>query len=135
MFKTDPDVEQKGVWLEYGEGRRLLCARAGGANKHFQKTMERVSKPFLRAIQADALPAEDALAMLIEVFSLAIVMDWEGVTVDDLEGNDDATLVPFSPDACRKFFKALPDIFHDVRESASKAALYRSHIDKAASGN
>lgn len=130
QFKTDDKFEKGGVWLEYGSGMRLLCARAGGANKHFQRTLEKLSAPYRRAIEAKVLPPEEGEKLLIEVFAHSIVRGWEGVTKDDLDGSGDATLVEFSPKACVEFFTALPDIFHDVREQVNSAHLYRAHLDE-----
>jgi hypothetical protein len=135
QFATDPKLERDGLWLDYGDGRRLLCARAGGANKHYQRTMESVAAPFRRAIETKTLPPEQAEKILVEVFARSVVRGWEGVTQDDLDGSGDQTPVSFSVENCMKFFAALPEVLADVRGQIVEAQLFRAVLDEDDSKN
>lgn len=130
QYETDSKLEADGIVLRYGDGMEIVCARAGGANKHYQRTMEKLSEPYRRAIESKALPNEMAQDLLINVFARSVVRSWTGVTVHDVEANGDHSPLPFSVENCVKFFKALPEVFADVRESVSNARLFRAHIEE-----
>lgn len=134
-FKTDPGLEVNGIRLEYGDGLSLTCSRAGGANKDFQRKLEEVSAPYLRAIEHKVLDAATADRLFMEAFAHTIVKSWEGVTMGDLDGSDDDEAAPCTPANIVSFFEQYPDIFTDVRTSVQEARLYRVSVDEAASGN
>lgn len=134
-FATDEKYEREGIVLDYGDGRKLRIARAGGANKRYQTVLEKVAQPFRRAIEAKAIPAEKSDEILREVFAKSIVLGWEGVTQDDLDGSGSNQPAPFTVDNCIAFLKALPDVFMEVREQAASAALFRSLVDEDAGKN
>jgi len=66
MFETDASVEREGIWVEYAPGVEIRIARAGGSNKRFAKTMQRLAKPHRRAIQTESVD-EDVLKELVSV--------------------------------------------------------------------
>jgi hypothetical protein len=126
-LKTDPELEKKGVWVEYGvnsEGKpeRFLLARAGGANDAFYKASERISKPHRRQLQAETLDRHTVTRINQEVYAETVVLAWENV-----EGEDGKPM-SFSKQNCLKLFKDLPDLWSDIWETAQKAAMYRSVV-------
>jgi hypothetical protein len=135
QFKTDPELERAGVWLEYGFNERtekpirLLCARAGGANTNFQKKLEAAMKPYRRQVQTETMDNKVAERILKKVYADAIVLGWE--EVDD--ENDQP--MPFTAENCVKLFEALPDLFRDVQDATQKVAVYRAEVMEADAGN
>ena len=128
QFKTDPELETSGVEVDYGEFA-VRIARAGGANKEYQKTLEKKTQPYRRAIDQGVFPRERLEAILMEVFSEAVVLNWyvgeESDRKRGIEDPDSGKIVEPTPAAILKVFKALPDLFWDLHEQAGKLAVFR----------
>lgn len=126
MFKTDSNLEKDGIKLNYGPFW-IYVARAGGANKKFQKMLEARLKPYRRAIQTETLDESIAATILREVFAEGVVLGWgseqfgEGRMPDD-KGKE----MPFSVENVIKLFTDLPELYRDVQEQASKVSLFRA---------
>ena len=135
QFKTDPELERKGILIEYGFNDRtgapiaFRIARAGGGNAQFQKRLEADMKPYRRQIQTDTLDNKVAERILRKVFAETVVLGWENV--DDENGAE----LPFTVENCVALFEKLPDLFKDLQEQAQKSALYRATIRETDAGN
>jgi hypothetical protein len=139
LFSSDPSAEKEGIALDYGEFR-VTIARAGGANKRYAKLLNQKSKPFQRLIQLDQLDNDKAIEILMDVHSLCVVKNWEvkdedGKWVDGIESADGKAILPVTPANIFDTFKALPDLFADIREQAEKGALFRNALREEAAGN
>lgn len=143
QFKTDGNLETQGIVLDYGDFR-VTIARAGGANKKFERTMEFKTKAYKRAIQTETLPNEKGKAILREVFAEAVVLNWEVRKPGKKDGEDtwevgiegpSGDVLPFSAENVAATFKALPDLFADIQEQAGKVALFRAAVLEAEAGN
>lgn len=134
QFKTDESLETEGVWIEYGETEdgkpiRIRIARAGGANQKFAKALEKATRPYKKAIQTGTLDNKTADRLYREVFVDTIVLGWENVQGPD--GKD----LEFTRENVLKLFADLPDLFTDLREQASSAAIFREELLEADLGN
>ena len=151
QFRTDADLETKGIVLDYGDAR-IRAARAGGANKKFLKTFERRTKPHRRAIAADAFDRERSNQILMEVYADAVVLNWEtrvgdkflrGIDPNDAERLDEpvelaadgSNLLPYSKENVLKVFRNLPDLFTDVVQQTQNGSLFQEEVDEALAGN
>lgn len=123
-FKTDPILEQNGIWLDFGTAGKILVARAGGSNSRFEKRLMALTKPYRKAIQTDTLDKKTDTSIILEAFLDTVILSWEGVTGED--GND----LPFNKENAKKLFTDLPDFFRSVKMSAENAALYRSVMNE-----
>jgi hypothetical protein len=121
MFETDNSLETKGVTVDYGEAGQFQVARAGGANKHYVKVVERVMRPYRRQFELGTLDEDVALGLAKEIFAEAIVLAWEGVR------NREGELLPFTKENCVMLFTDLPDLFMDLQDFSSKAVNF--HMD------
>lgn len=119
MYETDPDLEKGGIILDYGDGEKIKIARAGGANESFAVTLERVTRPYRKRMDAHTLDNSVANELYIQVFAESVVKGWEGI-----KDRDDKTL-KFTVDNCVQLFKDLPDLFSDVREAANDVSNFR----------
>lgn len=131
-FKTNPDLEKGGIVIDYGSFRVTL-ARAGGANKKFGRLLEAKTKPLKRAIQTDTMDSDKAVDLMKEVYAETVVINWETKVGDDfvqgIEDPQDATKVlPVNKENLLTTFRNLPDLFTDLQEQATKAALFRDVI-------
>mgnify|MGYP003439894611 FL=1 len=129
IFKTNKDLEVKGIDLQYGEGIIITIARAGGANPVYARVVEAKTKPYRRQIQSETISAELSEQLTREIYAEAIVLDWEGVT------DENGEIMPFTKENAVKLFKDLPDLFADIKEQAGKAALFRNDVLAADSKN
>ncbi len=142
-FKTDKGLEQAGVYLDYGKFR-VKVARAGGANKAFQRLLEAKLRPYQRAIKTETIDPELAEKIMLEVYSKTVVLAWETKVKNEETGVEEwkpliqtvtGELVKPSPEDIADIFKALPDLFADIQDQSNKAAVFREEILEANSGN
>ena len=127
QFKTDKNVEKEGIVLNYGKNSKgedieIRIARAGGANVQYAKLLEAKTKPYRRQIQNETLDNEVAEKITKEVYAKAVVMGWIGV--EDENGKP----LEFSSENCIKLFDDLPDLWMDIQQQSTKAALFRADI-------
>jgi hypothetical protein len=148
IFKTDEKLETIGVAVDYGT-TRVTIARAGGANKAYVKALDKKTRPIRRAIMADALDNEQGNAILMEVYSETVILDWEtkigeewrhgidpedaGLTkVEDLKAEN---LLAVNSDNVLRALKNLPNLWIDLQSQASGIALFRGEEQKIATKN
>lgn len=134
QFKTDESLEKEGVWIEYGETDkgdpiRIKIARAGGQNKAFAKVLERRTRPHRRALQNGTMDPQLAEDIFRETFAETVVLDWENVDGPDGE------LMEFNKDNILQVFRDLPDLYADLKQQASSAAIFREEIRQEDLGN
>ena len=135
MFETDSQVEQEGIWLDYGDGKKIRVARAGGANERYRTALQRVFAQHKRKLQLDVLSIKQQNDLVLEVFADTVVLEWEGVTQDDLLGNGSDEPVGYSKGNAIALFTALPELYRDVQEQAQSAAAFKTHLDELTAKN
>lgn len=136
-YKTDEQMEREGVYINYGSFRVCL-ARAGGANKRYQKVLEAKARPYRRAIETETMDTERALEIRRDAFLETCILGWDVKVGTDwvpgIEGPD-GTVLPFNKDNLLMAARDLPDLFEDLMAQAGKAALYRKAEQEVAAGN
>jgi len=137
-FKSDPEAEAKGIIHDFGDFRVTL-ARSGGANKKYQKTLQKRTAPYERAMATGTMDDDVAEKIMQETFCDAVVMNWElkqedGSWVQGIEGPGGDTL-PFNKENLLLTFKNLPDLYDDLRAQAGKSSLYRASLREEAAKN
>lgn len=157
QFQTDTNLEKSGVDLDYGDFI-VTIARAGGANKKFERVLEAKTKSVKRAIQTETLDNERGKAILRDVYAEAVVLKWSvrvkaddkgkpveplqlvsesdgpSVFVEGIEGPN-GDVMEASAANIAATFKALPDLFADIQEQAQKVALFRQAVQEAEAKN
>lgn len=132
MYATDPKAETDGIKMQFGEGTFITLARAGGSNKAYQKAAERFARPHRQAIERGIIDPKVADGILHETYAEAVVLGWEGVldpkTVrkDPDTGEITGDELPFTRENVIYLFRALPELFEDVKDKASNAANFRA---------
>lgn len=139
QFQTDSAREKEGVWLDYGDFR-VRIARAGGANKEFQKSLERITRRYRRAIATDNLETELADDLVRQVYAKTVILDWETKVGEEfkrgIEPDDGgAELLPVTQENVLATLRALPDLFSDIQDQARSSVLWRSAIKEDLAGN
>lgn len=137
QFKTDGGLEKNGIVLDYGDFR-VTIARAGGANKRFARSLEARTRPYRRAIQTETMDPERAVELLREVYAESVILRWETQVEGEWKSGieaPDGTLQPFSKENVLRTLNDLPDLFQDIQDQASKAALFRETLREDDAGN
>ena len=138
QFKTNEDLEQSGIVIDYGDFR-VTIARAGGANKRFAKLLEARTKPFRRALQTETMDPDKALEILRRVFSEMVVLNWEtkidGKFKVGIEAPEGDKLLSFNANNIEQTLTNLPELFADLQEQSTKVALFRETIREESAGN
>lgn len=144
QFKTDEVLEQNGVVVEYADFRVTL-ARAGGANKQYNKALNAKTKLYERQISTRTIDPDVANRLVREVFAATVVKNWEVKTgANDEDGNaiwevgiegPDGDKISFTPENVIMTFVNLPSVFDDIQETANGAAIYRMSIREDDAGN
>lgn len=137
-FATDPNLETRGVIIDYGDFR-VTIARAGGTNKKFNRVLSNKTKPYERAIAQGTMDDAEALRLLQEAYAEAVVLLWEVKTGEDtwqrgIE-SPDGEILPFNSSNVLATFKALPDLFLDLQGQAQRMALFRKELLEEQAGN
>lgn len=145
QFATNPELEKSGVILDYGT-YYLRIARAGGANKVFEKAMKRLFDPHRRAIQTETMPPAKFESLMRQAYAEAVVVGWgykkdveDAKFIDGkfeaLDGEGEEVVLDFSVDNVVKVLADLPELFRDVQEQATKINLFKQDIRKADAKN
>ena len=142
QFKTDADLEKKGVEIDYGDFR-ITIARAGRGNQKYAKILERKAKPFRRALQSGSLSDEKAISMLREAYAEAVILRWETLRDGEWEigieapadGNKDKQFLPFTVENIILTLENLPDLFADIQSQSNDIALFRQEYLEDDAGN
>jgi hypothetical protein len=147
-FKTDENVEKTGILLEYGttvvNGKEvpiaIRIARAGGANRAYERLMEAEVKPHRRMIQNETIEKAVVERILKKVYAQTVVLGWENVDLEARMEGDKVVLpelknAPFNVENCIRLFEDLPDLFEDIKTQAQKASLFRKDIQDADAKN
>jgi len=134
-FKTSDKLEAEGINLDLGFCV-ITVARAGGNNQPYNAAMERLYKQHKRAIANDLLDNAKSRDLVYAVYAEHVVRDWKtrvGGTDDapkyetGIEGPD-GKIMPFNRDNVIATFKALPDLFAEIREAAESLQYFRQSL-------
>lgn len=133
-FKTNPQLEREGVWIDYGpnskgKDMRVLLARAGGANEDYNKALEAATRPYRRAISAGTLDKATIDRLYLGVFAKTVVRGWENMEDEQCEP------LPFSEENVVKLAGLLPELYADWQEQANRLAIYREQLLESDVGN
>ena len=128
MFETDKKAETEGITLDY-DVFKIQIARSGGSNHKYQKVLEALTKPHRRVIDTGTITRKQLNNILVEAYSKAVVLGWEGVK--DRSGKE----MVFNYENCKKLFTDLPDLFEDVKDQASKVSLFKKTVLDDIAGN
>lgn len=139
MFGTDANMEKDGIILDYGDFR-VTIARAGGANTDYTKMIDRLTKPYMRAIKAETLPNEIAEEIFRKAYAHTIVKNFEvkrgeNDWVAGIPQKGSAELLEVNTINVMATFEELPELFNAIREDAQKHSLFRKALLDEALGN
>lgn len=133
-FKTDPEREKAGVVLNY-DTFRVTVARAGGANKNFQKIATAETKPFQRLIEMKALGDDKGHELMASIFAKSVILKWEVLEAGEwkvgIRDLDETTVIDDTPDNRVKILKLLPELFVDIVNQAKDFSNFNQAMREA----
>lgn len=80
IYSTDKELETNGVWVDIGDGAKLLIARIG--NPVYAAALRGTLKPYKRQIQNGTLDEDLSTDILNKIYASTILLNWEGITAD-----------------------------------------------------
>lgn len=111
-YEIDKNLENSGIWIDYGGDGRFLVARIGSGTSAYDKRLKYKMKPYRRQLDNDTLDENLLLKITTETFAETALMDWDGIR--DREGN----ILPFSKENAKVLFADLPNLALDLMGQA-----------------
>lgn len=121
LFKTDPNLEQNGVWFDINDEVGFLLRPFKPSNTKVKAALAKHYKPFAKQVELGSLDDMKALEIHIKMFIDACLVDWKGVVIDDEPAE-------CTPEIALKFFKNLPDLFETLQKHAGDFNSYREDV-------
>jgi hypothetical protein len=126
-YRTDPELESTGVWVELGEGGSIKVARMN--NDKYRAMMRQVSKPYRRQLQLGVLDEEVARDLVNKCMAACVLLDWEGIE------DDEGKAIKHSEEKALELLRDVPDFRAVVLEVASEMETFRAVEQEADEGN
>lgn len=133
-YRTDPKVENEGVWFEF-EHIRVKLARESENNRAFKEYMTAEYKKIETVIRVKMLSNEKARAILKGAYAHTIVREWETRGENGIEWikgvevlrDGQFMIVAATPEHILEFLNdpSNVDTYNALRESAKDAEPYR----------
>lgn len=125
MYKTDEKVEVDGVELNYGDNGHgedtiIIVGRAGGSNTAYQKALTAGLRPYRKQIQTSTLDPKVFNKVLLDVYMKTVIKGARGLV------DSDGKPIEATAENIRATLSNLPDMFEDVKEQATDAAIFRA---------
>jgi hypothetical protein len=137
VFDTDADLENDGIWIDYGDFRVRIAGATQG-NKKYVTYADKALKPIRRAMAAGALSPERSRIVMIDIYVKTIILDWE-VKEDDKwkKGIESKTgdVLPVTKENISQALNDLPNLFIDLQEQAQQISNFRKAELEEESGN
>ena len=150
QFSTDTSAEEEGVWQDF-PGFSVLLARAGGKNRAWKKTMNKMAKPLSR--RAGSVSMEELEQVDSAVFIKECIRNWktkvdgklkvgiepppaESGLLEQVEGalTDDG-LMQVTENNIRLTLDAMPDLKNALLSIANDMSQYQLERREEVAGN
>lgn len=121
-FATDLDLEENGVWVDFGDGASCKIARIG--NTAYKAEMRERLKPWRNKTARRNIPEDDWKSLNCEVESKTILLDWKGW--EDDKGKN----IPYSQKHAYDMLYGLKDFRAQVLLVAEEQASFAMLADE-----
>lgn len=125
-FKTNQQAEQEGVWVDAGEGLKLLIGRI--TNRKYIRLVQKLGMPHGRRLAAGRVDPELLEGITTKAIAKHVLLDWKNLQE---QGKD----VPYSVETAERFLTEMPDFKELVTSFASDRELFIKEQEEAAAGN
>jgi hypothetical protein len=128
-YATDKDLEESGMWVDYGDGlkvqvRRLNCTKS----KDVRRKLE---KPYAKQFRGQDIPDSIQEMLLNHQMAKAIVVNWEGVPDPEKDGD----MLPCTEENVLMMVEKYPDFRDDILSAAMERATFQREETKASEKN
>ncbi len=118
QYKTDPSLEENGVWEDLGDGAKLLIARVN--NPAYVRAYRKVPRGIRRQFEAGNLTTSKDDDIICSVMAETILLDFKSLCVGD-------KAIKYSPESAKKILLEYPDFRELVWQIANETQ--RFHAD------
>ncbi len=117
QYKTDPSLEEHGVWEDVGGDAKLLVARTN--NPAYVRAYRRVPRGIRRQFEAGSLPDDRSDDIICNVMAETILLDFKNLTIGDKP-------IKYSRENAKKVLVEYPDFRELVWQIANESQRYHS---------
>ena len=128
-YSTNKDLEESGVWVDYGDGLRIQIRRIN--SKFSRDTRRKLEKPYSTQFRGREMPDSLQEELLNKQISQAIVVDWEGVPNPENEKE----MLPCTPENVLMMVMKFNDFRDDILTAAMEKTTFQKEAEKAAEKN
>jgi len=126
-FATNEDIEENGVWVNFGDGIRVKVRRL--KSRKSQEVRKELDKPFTNEIRRGSLDTKTAEDLLVKQIASGVIADWEGV--DD----EDGAPLPYTGANAYRVLKALPEFRDEIFAVSVSSENFKAQTTADAEGN
>lgn len=129
LYETDKDLEsEEGVEVDLTDTISIRILRAGGTNRKYSRTFQRLTKPYTRQMEAGTLDDETSRRIHAEIYADSIIVGWTG-----MKDGDTHEPLEFNKANVMSVLLSYPDIFLLLKEKAESLDTFRrDEIEMAA---
>lgn len=117
-YKTDPDLENNGVWIDFGDDVHVKITRFGTTKS--KEVRRRLEKPYQNFTRKGGIPDSVLEEILMKQIAEAIIVDWKGVT------DEEGAVLDCTYDNRLTVLKKYPDFRDDVVLAASERDTFKT---------
>ena len=119
-YDTDALIEaEKGIDLKFDSGEVITVLRAGGANKNYTRTLQRLMRPHQRKIENKTMSIDESDALMAKVYAQSVLIGWDGVV--DAKGK----AVEFTQGNAEALLMQKRDLFREIQSYANSLEAFR----------
>ena len=126
-FMVDAKKEVEGVWVEIGDGLKMLIA--GADNPEYRKYRDKILKPLIRKVRSKRLTNDDLEDLTKRAMAKHILLGWENL--DDDAGKP----IPYSHEKALSILRESRELFNIVVGYADDQAMFREESNEEAEKN
>ncbi len=120
---TDESKKQKGVWIRFAPGLRLLICSTSTAE--YQAAAKRHNQQ-VRGLLSGILDDADVRPFICKLFAKLVLRDWDGLTEDD-----EVTPIPYSEEKATDLLMSSDELYNFVSQQAANPDNFRPDLAEA----
>jgi hypothetical protein len=129
-LKTSRKKELEGVWVDIGEGARVLIARAN--NLHYLARYRELTKPYWQQIRGQKLDIEKHVEIVTKCVAETVLLGWEGMQ-ELVDGKP--VDVPYTKEKAFEYLRDVGDFRELIQTIADQQFRFREEEVAHAVGN
>lgn len=128
-YATDKNLEEEGVWVDYGEGLKVKVRRLN--SKHSRQLRRKLEKPYATQFRGREMPESLQEELLNKQLAGSVVVDWEGVPNPD----NTTEMLPCNPENILLMVSRFNDFRDDILTAAMEKTTFQKEDEKVKEKN